>query len=92
MESATTEATAKPLLYIILGAAGSGRREVMADLIAGGLGAGDRPAVLISSRETEAPEPPAAGTAAERCSPSTDARRSRFTARSKPSTNALSIG
>ena len=30
----------KPLVYLILGAAGSGRREIVADLIDGGLAAG----------------------------------------------------
>jgi len=42
-----------PLLYIILGAVESGRREVLADLIDGGLAEGDHAAVLLSS--TEAP-------------------------------------
>ena len=42
----------KPLVYVILGAAGSGRREVLADLIASGLGEGDRAAVLLSAGET----------------------------------------
>ena len=42
----------KPLIYLILGAAGSGRREIVADLIAGGLGEGDRALVLISEGET----------------------------------------
>ncbi len=42
----------KPLVYVILGAAGSGRREVLADLIASGLGEGDRSAVLLSAGET----------------------------------------
>ena len=42
---------AKPLVYVILGAAGSGRREVLADLIEGGLTEGDRAAVLLSSGE-----------------------------------------
>jgi len=41
----------KPLVYVILGAAGSGRREVLADLIASGLGEGDDAAVLLSSGE-----------------------------------------
>lgn len=41
----------KPLLYIILGAAGSGRREVLADLLAGGLEDTDRPAVLLADSE-----------------------------------------
>lgn len=40
-----------PLVYIILGAAGSGRREVLADLIDGGLAEGDQAAVLLSSTE-----------------------------------------
>jgi hypothetical protein len=38
-------------VYLVLGAAGSGRREVLADLIEGGLGEGDRPSVLISDQE-----------------------------------------
>ena len=50
----------KPLVYVVLGAAGSGRRAVVADLIEGGLGATDRPAVLVSDAEagdaTELPE------------------------------------
>lgn len=41
-----------PLVYIVLGAAGSGRREVLADLIDGGLGEGERAAVLLSADET----------------------------------------
>jgi hypothetical protein len=47
--------SSKPLVYLILGAAGSGRREVLADLIEGGLGEGDRAAVLLA--ETEAADP-----------------------------------
>jgi len=42
----------KPLVYLILGAAGSGRREVLADLIDGGLAEGDQAVVLLSSGET----------------------------------------
>jgi len=38
-------------VYLVLGAAGSGRREVLADLIEGGLGEGDRPSVLLSDQE-----------------------------------------
>ena len=38
-------------MYLIVGAAGSGRREVLADLIEGGLGEGDRAAVLLSATE-----------------------------------------
>ena len=44
----------KPLVYLILGAAGSGRRAVLADLIEAGLGEGDRAAVMIAASETEA--------------------------------------
>jgi hypothetical protein len=40
-----------PLVYIVLGAAGSGRREVLADLIDGGLSGGDRAAVLLPAAE-----------------------------------------
>lgn len=43
----------KTLVYVILGAAGSSRREVLADLIEGGLAQGDRAAVLLAT--TEAP-------------------------------------
>src|SRR4051812_20025442 len=45
----------KPLVYIFLGAAGSGRREVLADLIEGGLLETDRPAVLLSAAESPSP-------------------------------------
>jgi hypothetical protein len=41
----------KPLVYLILGSAGSGRREVLIDLIEGGLDPEDRPAVLLPARE-----------------------------------------
>jgi hypothetical protein len=41
----------KPLVYLILGAAGSGRREVVADLIEGGLDETERAAVLVSEAE-----------------------------------------
>ncbi len=41
----------KPLVYLILGAAGSGRREVLVDLIEDGSGDGDRPAVLLAASE-----------------------------------------
>lgn len=41
----------KPFVYFILGAAGSGRREIVADLIEGGLVEGDRAAVLLSAAE-----------------------------------------
>ena len=41
----------KPLVYLILGAVGSGRREVLVDLIEGGLDSADRPAVMLSAGE-----------------------------------------
>jgi hypothetical protein len=48
-------ATEKPLVYLIMGASGSGRRDVVADLIADGLTEKDRPALLLA--ESEAPDP-----------------------------------
>lgn len=45
----------KPLVYLVLGAAGSGRREVLVDLIAGGLELSDQPLVLLSDREAADP-------------------------------------
>lgn len=42
---------AKPLVYLILGATSSGRREVLDDLIANGLEAADKPLVLVSEDE-----------------------------------------
>ena len=44
----------KPLVYLILGAAGSGRREIVADLIDGGLAAGSagQPFDLAQSRQS----------------------------------------
>lgn len=44
----------KPLIYIVLGAPGSGRREVVVDLIAGGLGEGERALAPLSAAETAA--------------------------------------
>ena len=41
----------KPLVYFVLGAAGSGRREVLADLLEGGLAEGERAAVMLSEAE-----------------------------------------
>lgn len=41
----------KPLVYIILGAAGAGRREIVADLIESGLDAEQKPAVWLSAGE-----------------------------------------
>ena len=42
----------RPLIYLVLGAAGSGRREVLADLLEGGLDEGERAAVMLSDAET----------------------------------------
>ena len=41
----------KPLVYLILGAAGSGRRQVLTDLLGDGLVATDRPAVMLAASE-----------------------------------------
>ncbi|HWL15655.1 MAG TPA: hypothetical protein VNR00_08620 [Opitutus sp.] len=49
----SSDENAKPLVYLILGAAGSGRRDVVADLIDGGLAETDRVAVLVSDTEKE---------------------------------------
>jgi hypothetical protein len=46
--------TEKPLVYLVLGAAGSGRREVVRDLIDGGFDTGDRVATMLSSNEAAA--------------------------------------
>ncbi len=43
----------KPLVYLILGTTGSGRREIIADLIEGGLDETDRAAVLLPAGEGE---------------------------------------
>jgi hypothetical protein len=48
-------APAKPLVYLVLGAAGSGRREVLVDLIGAGLEATDHPAVLLPATEAAIP-------------------------------------
>ncbi|MDR1282955.1 MAG: hypothetical protein LBK99_19355 [Opitutaceae bacterium] len=67
MESASgLKSPGKPLLYIILGAAGSGRREVIADLVTGGLGEEDC-AVLLSSAGEGAAGEALAGVAATGC-------------------------
>ncbi len=50
-----------PLIYLVLGAAGSGRRTVLADLIEGGVAEGERALVLTS--ESEAGSFPVARTA-----------------------------
>jgi hypothetical protein len=49
--SSAVSRTEKPLVYLILGAAGSGRREVLRDLIEGGLEETDTPAVMIPASE-----------------------------------------
>lgn len=41
----------QPLVYLILGATGSGRRQILTDLIADGLEPGSRPAVLLAGGE-----------------------------------------
>jgi hypothetical protein len=46
-------AAEKTLVYLILGAAGSGRRLLLADLIEGGLTAADRPLVILSGAEPD---------------------------------------
>ncbi|MBC8041738.1 MAG: hypothetical protein H7Y06_14440, partial [Opitutaceae bacterium] len=43
--------TDSPLIYVILGATGSGRREVLADLVEGGLVEGQRATVLLAPSE-----------------------------------------
>lgn len=45
----------KPLVYLVLGSAGSGRREIIADLVADGLTEGDRAAVLLADAEPPSP-------------------------------------
>ncbi len=54
----------KPLVYLILGAAGSGRREIVADLIEGGLGPGERALVLLPADEPPGPADARLGTVA----------------------------
>src|SRR4051812_5211434 len=49
-------ASEKPLVYLILGAPGSGRREVLIDLIIDGLADTDRPAVLLPAAEPASPD------------------------------------
>ena len=43
----------KPLVYLILGAAGSGRREIVADVIEGGMAKDASPVVFVASDENE---------------------------------------
>jgi len=44
--------TEKPLVYLVLGTAGSGRRAIVRELIASGLSEGDRAAVLLPDAES----------------------------------------
>ena len=48
----------KPLVYLILGAAGSERRDVLADVIEGGLSEGDKAAVLVAQDEVATDDAP----------------------------------
>jgi hypothetical protein len=43
--------TEKPLIYVIMGASGSGRRELVRDLIQSGMEKGEKVLALVSSRE-----------------------------------------
>lgn len=52
----------RPWLYLILGSTGSGRREVLADLLQAGLGADDKAAVLLAEGERADPADAALGT------------------------------
>jgi hypothetical protein len=45
----------KPLVYLFLGVPGSGRRQILTDLLADGLAADDTPAVLLPDEEPENP-------------------------------------
>jgi hypothetical protein len=45
----------KPLIYVVLGAAGSGRRQVVADLFAEAIEDGDLVSILVSDREKPDP-------------------------------------
>ncbi len=44
----------KPVVYLVLGAPGSGRREIVADLIDGGLDAAEIPVVFVAAGEADA--------------------------------------
>ncbi len=44
-------ASEKPFVYLILGAAGSGRRAVLADLLSDGIAPGERAAVMLATTE-----------------------------------------
>jgi hypothetical protein len=45
----------QPIVYLLLGATGSGRRDVLVDLIEAGLTAADRPAVMLAAGEPADP-------------------------------------
>ncbi len=51
----SSDSSDKPLVYLILGTPGSGRRAVVADLIEDGLVETDRAAVMVSENETAEP-------------------------------------
>lgn len=48
-------ATNDTLVYLILGPSGSGRREILADLLETGLDEGEKAAVLVAQAETDSP-------------------------------------
>jgi hypothetical protein len=52
----------KPLVYLLLGAAGSGRREVLADLLAEDVASGGRVVTLLAETETAGPFDASLGT------------------------------
>ena len=59
-----TATATKPLVYLILGATGSGRRELIADLLADAPAPGERPLVLLADTELSAADPADSATAA----------------------------
>lgn len=58
----------KKLVYVFLGAAGSGRREILADLLSDGLAPDDRAAVLLAESESPVAADAALGAAVTRWS------------------------
>jgi hypothetical protein len=54
--------TERPLVYALLGASGTGRRELLADLIIDGLAPSDQPVVLLAETEKEDPRDARLGT------------------------------
>ena len=69
----------KPLVYLILGAAGSGRREIVADLIEGGLAAGAASVRSSCSRPANRPARPTPASARSRAGRGATAASSRRT-------------